>query len=88
MGPYYTASNGKINYKGNKIFPKIEDKLNSRNQQLYYDLFFGSKKYPLWSGYSIGYYIVQNYLNKQKKINWNKIIRLDPQIILKESDFK
>ena len=69
------------------IFNRIKDRLNSRNQQLYYDLFFGSKKYPRWAGYSIGYSIVEDYLKKQKNVNWNEVVKLKPKEILEKSGF-
>ncbi len=70
-----------------KIFIKIKEKLNTDDEQLHRELFYENKKYPLWAGYSIGYHIVKEYLKKQKNIDWNKIIKIQPKIILNESGF-
>ncbi|MEK6812896.1 MAG: DUF2268 domain-containing putative Zn-dependent protease, partial [Nanoarchaeota archaeon] len=56
-----------------EIFNKIRPYVNKKSDKRYRDLFFGGKTYPLWSGYAVGYYLVENYLKKQNKLNWNKI---------------
>ncbi|MBU0930301.1 MAG: DUF2268 domain-containing protein, partial [Nanoarchaeota archaeon] len=68
-----------------KILGEIKSKLNMRDKQLYKDLFFGSAKYPLWVGYAIGYYIIDNYL-KNHKIEWNKFIKISPKEIINENN--
>ena len=73
--------------KCQKYFLEIREKLNSKNQQLRNEIFFGSKKYPLWLGYSLGYYIVKSFLDKNKKESWINIIRMKPEKILKQSNF-
>ena len=57
------------------IFKKIKPYLNKSNDKLYRELFLGGGRYPLWAGYAIGYYLIDNYLKKQKIINWNKILK-------------
>lgn len=48
------------------------------NYQLYNDLFFGSVKYKTWTGYSIGYYLTELFLQKTiKNKNWHDLIRLN-----------
>jgi len=48
-------------------------------------VFFGVKnKYPLWGGYAMGYYIINQYLKKFKILNWNKIVKINPKKILQE----
>jgi len=66
-----------------QILKDIKPFLKKRDNKIYEELFFGSKKYPLWSGYAIGYYLVGSYLKKQKKINWKKIIKIPPKEIIK-----
>jgi len=69
--------------KGIKILNEIKSHLNSRNEKLYRDLFFGTGDYPLWSGYAIGYYIVKSYLDKIKKKDWNDILKTNSSKIIK-----
>src|SRR3989344_4515526 len=45
-----------------KILKEIQSSLKDQNNLLYQELFFGTGKYPLWSGYAIGYYLVEKYL--------------------------
>lgn len=67
-----------------KFIEKIKPILDSKKFNDYRDVFFGSGNYPLWLGYSIGYYLIKNYISKKKKINWKEIISQNPDIILKE----
>lgn len=73
--------------KAKEILRDIKTRLKTRDDILYRELFFGTGKYPLWSGYSIGYYIVKAYLNKLTKKNWTKIIQDSPSEIVKKSDY-
>ncbi|MBS3171654.1 hypothetical protein J4449_03520 [Candidatus Woesearchaeota archaeon] len=66
------------------LLKKLKNKLDSKSDKLYRGVFFGTGKYPLWVGYTIGYYIVEEYLKKQKNIDWDKIIKTKPRVILKE----
>jgi len=70
-----------------KHFSKLKEKLNSKNHQLYREVFFGSEKYPLWLGYSLGYQIVRSFLNKNKEKSWIDIVKIKPKEILKQSSF-
>jgi hypothetical protein len=67
-----------------KYLLNLKDKLNKKDMQLWRDVFFGSKEYPVWAGYTMGYYLIREYLKKQKEINWKKIIKTNPNKILKE----
>ncbi len=66
-----------------EILKEIKPKLNKKDYELYSELFFGTGKYPLWAGYTIGYYIIKDYLKKQKRIDWKGLLRKDPKEILK-----
>ncbi len=68
-----------------KYFSRLE--FNSKNHQIYREVFFGSKKYPLWIGYSLGYQIVKSFLSKNKKQSWVDIVKIKPKEILKQSEF-
>ena len=59
-----------------KILQEIKSFLDSEDERIYRELFFGTGKYPLWSGYAIGYYIVGSYLKKQKTIDWKELLKL------------
>lgn len=69
-----------------KIFKEIELNLDKEDFGLYRQLFYGKDgKYPMWTGYSIGYYLVENYLKKQKQIDWNVILKTPTKKILLEA---
>lgn len=72
--------------KAKIIFKKVKKKLDSEKVNTYSEIFYGRGKYPLWAGYSIGYYLVGDYLKKiNGKINWKRIIETSPKKILQDS---
>ena len=70
-----------------KYFPKLEDKLNSKDSQVYRRVFYGSEQFPLWLGYSLGYQIVKSFLSKNKRMSWSTIVKIKSKEILKQSSF-
>lgn len=69
------------------IFNKIKSKVKSYDEKLHMDLFYNGKKFPVWAGYSLGYQVVGDYLEKHKPINWKELITIPPSMMLKESKF-
>ncbi len=58
-----------------KELDKIKPYLNSTKQKDYEDIFYGSKGFKRWTGYSIGYYLVKKFLKKNKGLSWEKIMK-------------
>ncbi len=73
--------------KVRKVFKKIRPFLHSTGKKIYYEVFFADKKYPLWTGYSIGYQIVKGFLKNNKTMKWEEIVKLKAKDILQESNF-
>ena len=71
-----------------KFFKKIKNLLSLRSYKIHCQVFFENKKYPLWTGYSIGYQIVKSFLKKYKHLGWRKIMKLNPEEILEKSGFE
>lgn len=59
-----------------KAIINLQQHLSKVDWPLHNEIFNGSKKWKRWTGYSVGYYLVKKYLKSQKKINWEKIIKL------------
>lgn len=70
-----------------KIFLSLENKLDSKDYSLYRSVFLENKEYPLWTGYSIGYYIVRSFIKINPDLKWPKILKLNPKNILEKSNF-
>lgn len=66
-----------------KILEEIKPFLHKNDFEKYGEVFFGTGRYPLWSGYSIGYFLVKRYLEKRKTINWKELLKINPEEILK-----
>lgn len=71
--------------EADKIFEELKDKLDSETLEDYTEVFFGTGKYPNWSGYTIGYNLIAKYLEGKKNINWNELLRRNPKEILQKS---
>jgi uncharacterized protein YjaZ len=61
------------------LLRKIKDKIYKVDRKFYIYLFFGSKKFKRWSGYTIGYFIVKEFRKKNKDLNWKNLISLPPE---------
>ena len=70
-----------------KLLKKIKNKLKSTSTQIYNSLFFGSKDFKMWSGYTLGYFIVRNFRKKHPKMKWGDIIKMNSLELLKKSGF-
>ncbi len=70
-----------------KIFDELIPLLDSDNQDIYTGLFFGSKKYPLWAGYTIAYYLIEDYLKNLKEVDWKKVLMVHPNDVPVEKLF-
>jgi len=69
------------------IFNEIIEKIQSKKESNFFELFFENKNYPLWAGYSIGYYIVDSFLKNNSNNEWKEIVKLKSVDILKKSDW-
>src|SRR3989338_4443311 len=67
-----------------RIFVEITEKLSSKNQEEYNELFYGGGKYKHWTGYALGYWLVKKYLKTLEKVNWESIINTNPNEMLSE----
>lgn len=70
-----------------KVFRKIKPSLYGADFKLYKNLFFGNEEFKQWSGYSLGYEIVKCFLSNSNIKDWNKIMKINPDKILKLSEF-
>ncbi len=68
--------------KAFNILISIKRYLNFKDQLLHQRILFGDKKYKRWAGYSIGYWLVKDFINKNKDLSWEEIIKTDPEDIL------
>ena len=69
------------------LLKKLKNKLNIKANKMHHDLFFGSKDYKMWAGYSLGYYIVKKFRENYPKLKWKEIIKLKSSEVLKKSQF-
>ena len=87
----------KMNFGGNDLlidavskedamnyFEEFKDKLESNDFDFYMEIFYGTGKYPSWLGYSLGYYLVKEYLEHLNDLDWNILLRKNPKEILKK----
>lgn len=58
------------------LLKNIKNELYKFDRKFYESLFFGSKKFKRWSGYTIGYFIVKKFIKQNKNLNWKDLICL------------
>jgi uncharacterized protein YjaZ len=70
------------------LWNKIKPNLQSEDIGLQMEIMFGSKNYPVWGGYSVGYDIVRTALESNKNLKADYWINLDAVNILRKSKYK
>lgn len=73
--------------EGKKLLEKLKNRLKLKSETLHHPLFFGSKDYKMWSGYSLGYLIVKDFRRIYPNINWKDVIKLKSSEVLDKSEF-
>jgi uncharacterized protein YjaZ len=66
---------------------KLKEDFDTIDHNLYNDVFFGSDKYKRWTGYSIGYRVVDELLQDTNKAEWGKLMKANSQSILQGSPY-
>jgi len=70
------------------IWKLIDDQLGKVNGEVINKVMFGDgMDYPQWSGYTIGYHIVQNYLEKNPELNVEAWTNMSSSDILEKSGY-
>lgn len=58
--------------------------LDSEQEELYSKVFFGSDDYPMWLGYSLGYYLVNQFRKKHSQLSWAELLTYSPKQVLQQ----
>jgi uncharacterized protein YjaZ len=67
------------------VIPLMNKKMDDDSEpDIHKDLFFGSKEYLPGTGYTIGYYLVEDWLKNKDKIYWKEIFKINPSLIKEE----
>ena len=69
--------------KAKVVFSQMQSEgiLLSKDPEIYQGVFFGDEKYPRWTGYNVGYYLVENYLENASETDWQDIMKKKPHDI-------
>lgn len=71
------------------VWNLISAQLNSKDDELLTKVMFGGvKDFPLWSGYTIGYHIVQDFLNNNLEVSIEEWTKMDSRKILEKSRYE
>ncbi len=54
-----------------------KDTLESRDKKVIKEFLFGNNKYKKWSGYSTGYWLVKEFINRNKDLSWDELMKTD-----------
>ncbi|OHA26280.1 MAG: hypothetical protein A3C06_02455 [Candidatus Taylorbacteria bacterium RIFCSPHIGHO2_02_FULL_46_13] len=62
--------------------------LQSTDKKVYRAVFFGNEKYARWTGYSVGYHLVESFVTNNPNLKWQEIIKMRPKDIFDRAHFK
>ncbi len=65
------------------ILKSSQNVLVSRDKKVIKGFLFGNDKYKRWTGYSVGYWLVNEFIKNNPNLSWDEIMRTKPQIFLK-----
>ncbi len=68
------------------LLKKIKNTLESRDQKVIKEFLFGNGKYERWTGYSVGYWLVKEFIKNNPNLSWDKIMKIKPQNFLQVID--
>ncbi len=62
--------------QAHKIFRSLtlEGLLQSKNAKLHKNVLFGNSQFPLWTGYSVGYWLAKSFRDKHPNISWTDLM--------------
>ena len=59
-----------------ELLKNLKNKLDSRDSSLIDGILFGNDQYKNSTGYTIGYYLVKNFLESNLDLNWEELTKL------------
>jgi len=62
-----------------EVLKESKDILESRDQKVIKEFLFGNDKYQRWTGYSVGYWLVKEFINRNKNLSWDKLMKTNPK---------
>jgi len=65
------------------VLKKSQDILKSRDKRIIKEFLFDNYKYKRWTGYSVGYWLVKEFIKNNPNLSWNEIMEIKPQKFLK-----
>ena len=86
--PYYTSAFNSPS-REKELWEKIKPNLDSTNQDYYQKVFFGDdEEFPHWTGYTIGYNIVQDFIKNNPKVSIEEWTNMDAKEVLERSGYE
>ena len=71
------------------IWDLIKNEIDSNDAEILYTVMFGGVNgFPHWSGYTIGYNIVQDFLKNNPEISFEELTDMEPNEILDRSNYE
>lgn len=58
-----------------EVLKESKDILESRDQKVIKEFLFGNDKYQRWTGYSVGYWLVKEFINRNKNLSWDELMK-------------
>lgn len=62
-----------------EVLKESKDILETRDQKVIKEFLFGNNKYQRWTGYSVGYWLVKEFINRNKNLSWYELMKTNPK---------
>ena len=73
-------------YDALNILKSVNDILLSKDSELIKKFLFGCSDYKKWTGYSVGYWLVKEFIKNNKNLLWEEVMRINSTDILDSID--
>jgi len=72
-----------------EVLLKMGDEVfSSKDKSLIKDILFGNENYERWTGYSVGYWLAKSFIEQEKNLSWEEIMKTSSRVILEYFDKK
>jgi len=73
---------------GEALAKMSEETLVSTDKKLIKGVLFGNDDYERWTGYSLGYWLAKNFIEQNKDLSWEEIMKTSSHMILESFNKK
>lgn len=62
-----------------KALKESKEILKSRNKRVIKEFLFGNDRYKIWTGYSVGYWLVKEFIDNNLELSWDDLMKIESE---------